>query len=1142
MPVVSPRPPRSRAARRLAGAVGVLLAAALLAGAKPGQPADPPRAGAVKLPDGTIVFFTKNPDEANPPVEGVYLSPQEYKTLLDQAEQLKKLKDAPKPQAPSECRVAGKVEQRGERAVAALTLTYSFRTSAPKTVVALGCQRAFPLAARLDAGKLPVLGSGEDGLTAVIETAGEHTLAVDVEAPVGPQGAKAEVGFELGLPRAAITTLALAPPAGVKKLTVGVRTPADRPGELKRTTEDAAALAKYPLGPAESLEVTWPPPTAPPTAAEAALSAEVDAAVRVGETQVETTATVRLRGPAREWSLVLPPGADVEAKRAAPAAPREPATEPPFVSTPTLVRPADPAKPVWTFRPPEGAGSDWELTVTARRPRPKAGDPKHAGPYPVGPFAVPTAARTAGTARVYAPPTVRLANFKHPPEVRRQDAPPGEEDLAAVFKFAAVGPGPKPAAPLLEFDALPARAFTRVQPSYALRRTDVGWRLEAEAVVTPVRTEVEQVVIEVPAGWQSLEAGPLELVEGVQEVTAASTARQYAVRLLAPQRGPFTLTLTASYPLDPPTAREATVPLPQFPGAVGTAAKLSVTVPEGLEVKATATGPDGTGRELRPANPSAKPSAAVTAVAGQFDKGVTRVHLTSQPYRPELAADVRAEVRLGDHQATVTQTIRFRAADAEVRPLRLRGPAVVTGLRSAPGSPPVDPAGPGEWVLRPPADGARDFTLSVTYALPVPPRRPDQPGPVRLQVGLLWPDAATRIETTVRVWGNGSARRVARFDGPWRELPPEPSPDRDSLPWLTLASNGQSVPLTLELSEPADGTTPAAEVERALIQAWQADDGAVAVRGRFQLRRWSPAGVDVELPSGVVPDVTVDGKRADPALANAGEPGGPRLVRVPVPEPRAGRSVLLDVRYALPPLRPSLLGEIAVVPPRLPGAAFRSPTRWQVVIPHDSVPIYLGRELQPDVRWGWRRGMPAPLAAASTEELDHWVADGTDPDADGEPTASGPSGDALTARQPVPGPVRVYRFGRVKFAAVCSLAVLALGLAASRLRPGLVGPVLGLAGVAAAILAAGWPQPAAQAAAAALPGVVGLAAVLAGLAALRWYYRRRVAYLPGFTRDGAAPSGSAQALPPAQTGSRPSSGSAVVALEGSSRKPAPSGS
>ena len=58
---------------------------------QPGTP-DPIKASALKLPDGTVVFWTKNPEEANPTVEGVILSPQDYKALLEQAELARKVK------------------------------------------------------------------------------------------------------------------------------------------------------------------------------------------------------------------------------------------------------------------------------------------------------------------------------------------------------------------------------------------------------------------------------------------------------------------------------------------------------------------------------------------------------------------------------------------------------------------------------------------------------------------------------------------------------------------------------------------------------------------------------------------------------------------------------------------------------------------------------------------------------------------------------------------------------------------------------------------------------------------------------------------------------------------------------------------
>ena len=1138
-----PRPPSARAAGRAvrAAAGACVLAAAVWlgvpAGGQPPKPAD----AAVKLPDGTIVFYTKSPDDPNPPVEGVYLTPAEFKALVDQGEQLKKLKAAAKPIAPSGCKVRGKVEARGDRTVAALTLTFSARTAAPRSVVLLGCQKGFPVAARLDDGRLPVLSYGDDGLSVLIDAPGEHTVTVELDVPVAARGTGRELGFEVGLPRAAITTLALDPPAGAKKLTVGVRTAADR--DPRQTTGDPAAVAGRPekpvaLGPAELLAVSWDAPTADPAGPGTVTAAETEMAVRVSETQVESVATFRLRGAAKEWLLTLPPGADVVAAPASAPAPKDAPADPPFVTAPagpTLVPPTDPAKPVWTFRPPDGPGPDWVLTATVRQPRPPAADAKHRGPYAVGPFAVTSAARQTGTVRVYAPPGVRLGAFKPGTGVRHQDGVPPEEDLVAVFRFTDVrGPGAvaAPAGPLLEFEARPAPVVVRVRPSHALTRTPAGWRLQTDARVTPpFRAEVEQVMIDVPPGWEGFEAGPPDLVEEVRVVGEGPT-RRLAVTLTAGQRAPFDLTLTATFLSG---SREAILPLPRFPTPADSAVKVveqgatvTAAAPEGLEVRGTATTEDNPApQDLRPPA-GAKPGAA-TQVAGQFDKAVTRVDLTWQVHRPDLAADVRAEVTVQDRQLVVAQTVRLKSAEADARPILFRGPPASTGLR---GTPTPEARGNGEWLFRPPADGAKEFTVSLSYALPVPPRRPDQSGPARVAVGLFWPEPATRVETTVRVWGGGSARRVVGFDGTWRDLPPEPAADRDALPWLTLAGSGANPPLALDLADPADGGVNGTTVDRALVQATVGGDGAVAVRGRFVLRRWSPAGVDLELPAGTVPEITVDGRKADPiATADAGES---RVVRVPLPAPAAGRpGPVLDVRFTAAPVRAvrGELGQATLPAPRLPGAVFRSPPRWQVLVPQDDVPLFLGRDLMTDSRWAVRHGTVGPTAGATPAELEQWLAGGTEPGPDDLPAA----GDAFTARQPVPGPVRLLLVPRVWWVGACSLAALVVGYGLARLRPVLLGPGLAVVGVAAAVAGVGWPQPTAQAAAAVQPGLLLLAVVLAGQALVKWYYRRRVTHLPGFTRTGAEPVGSGSA--PAAPRSSQATGSAAVPLDGAGSQP-----
>ena len=133
----------------------------------------------IRLPDGTYLWY--GPGEGD---ERINLTPQEFQKLLDQLDQLKKQVAAKKAVAPSGCAIRARVEKRGEQLVAVVKLSLSFRTTAPQTPVALGGKKGFLVAAALDGGKLPILETLEDGFAAVIEAAGDHTLTLDLEAPV----------------------------------------------------------------------------------------------------------------------------------------------------------------------------------------------------------------------------------------------------------------------------------------------------------------------------------------------------------------------------------------------------------------------------------------------------------------------------------------------------------------------------------------------------------------------------------------------------------------------------------------------------------------------------------------------------------------------------------------------------------------------------------------------------------------------------------------------------------------------------------------------------------------------------------------------------------------------------------------------
>lgn len=1071
----------------------------------------PPANGLVRLPDGTLLWTGAAP--ADP--DRVWVRPQDLQKLADQADQLKKQLAARKPVTPSGCAVRARVEKRGEATVAALKVTLTVRTAEPNTAVFLGGRRAFLVAAALDGDKSPVVDAADDGFSVLVPAAGDHTATLDLEAPVAGRGGKTEEGFDLGLPRAPITTLALDPPADVRQLTLAAKLPDPpppaKPPEPRRVAGlDPAQLAPrpdgggYPLGPVESVEVTWDPPAATPPA-DAPRSAEVDVTVGITAEAVETAARVRPRGANRFWKVAVPVGATLTADRAAPAA-RDPAMSGAAVVGP----PADPAKPVWTVElPPGAAAADWVFAVTHRTTRPPAADPAYPGPYPVGPVAVLDRARQTGTVKLAAPANVRLVVQGDGLRPVEPSGPAEAGEVAAAYRLAA-GPagGDYPAAPLLTAEARPLAGAVEVRPAYQLTLTDAGWRVRAELRVVPVRREVDALRVDLPPGWRNPAVAPPDLVDGVEAVPADGGRQGLRVKLAAGYRNPFTLTLSATAPAAPGEP----VAFPRFPEAAQRDATVGVTVPDGQEVRGTGREWDGDQpaaweQPLAPVpGPDGKPPKVAAALAGRFDRGPARLDLAWAAARTELTAEVRAAVALHAGQVVVDETVRLRAPDGFGRPVRFRGPPDGRGLQAAP---PLTPAGPGEWAAALPADG-REAVVTIRYALPVPPRPPDAAGPWRVPVGLLWPAGATRAEAEVRVWSRlGTGQAVGVAAGPWRELPPAPDPDQDALPAKTLAGSGPDLPLTLEVGGAGDAAAPV-WVDRGLVQSFASDEGMAAYRVRFLLRRWLADAAEVPIPDGVVGPVQalLDGKPVDAPV------GDGRVLRVPLPEPGPGRAAVLELRYRA---QTGDLGEDAAAAVAWPRAGFAGPVRWQAAGPPGTVPVVLGGRA--DYRWRLRGGLIVAAPAGGPEAADRWFA--------GEPGGDGGAGPTETAAVWLPGPgaVRVVHLPHAGLVVGGSLAALLVGLLIARLPGGLGGPAVALVGGLVAAGAALYPQPAAQAAGAAAPGVAAVGLVVAARAAAGWYHRRRVEHLPGFSRG------------------RPGSAVEVTVVPSSARgRPSPNGS
>ena len=1077
----------------------------------------------VKLPDGTFLWLGSAEGG-----ERVTLSPQEFQKLLDRVDQLKKELAARKPTAPSECAIRGRVEKRGEQLVAALKLTYKFRTTQANTAVALGGRKAFLVGAALDGAKLPVLDTTDDGFAVLVESAGDHVLVLDTEAPVTARVTKAEIGFDLGLPRAPITTFALDPPGGdVKRVTLVTKTPDQ--AQPRRATVDVKQLAPkgnepgLPLGAVESLEVNWEPPASVAQPADQVQNADIDVTVLLTDGFVESAAKIKVRGPAREWKLVAPAAADVSVDRVAVVSGTGP-TQQPVVS-----KPGDPNKPVWKIELPAGStGGDWVITAVVRQARPKTGTTKAAA-SPIGPFAVLDVLKQTGTVSVKAGPHTRFV-FKHGPDLRRAELPSAPEDdvSAALFRLTTGPTGTTPVnAPLLTVEAWPVEGAVRVRPVYKLELTETGWKVRAEIAVKPIRTEVDAITIDVPAEWRGLESEfDPETVQGVSPGKVEGAWGPVTVRLANATKQPFNVVLLGTITV-PPGGREVTVPFPRYPKAVERDAIVTATVPEGLEVRGAGRGWEGDQPAAWGAPLAAVPGAdgkvpkAVAAVTGKAELGFSRAVLNWQPYRPDVAAEIKTDVTVGERQVVVKQEFHLRSGDGLPKSIRFRGPAEAFGLRAVPA---LDSVAPGVWTYSPP--DAKEATLSVSFALPLPAQTD---GPLALPVGLFWLADAARTEANVRVWVSSVTGRTVSTSAPgWRELPPEAVPERDTLPALTLAASAE-YPLALEVRQAAPESAVAVWVERALIEAGATEDGAVNYRARFRLARWLAPAIEVWLPGAIGPNPTarIDGTGA--ALVPVGDADGGRRFRVNLPDVPGGRVTVLEVQYALPGSR-QVLGETAYQPPRVLSAAYSGPVRWLVTEASGSAPFLFSDRARPELRWRWRGPVLAPTAVPRAD-LEHWFNSGGEPDAGGLTPVQ--EGEPLVARQNAPDTLRVARAPWTALVIVCSLVVFLVALVLTRLNAVASGLVVTLLGGAFGVAAVLYPQPAAQAVAAGQPGLVIALLALGVQAVVRWQVRRRVRYLPGFTRTAPEPATGTMAHPvPAS----------VRARSGSTGAPAPTGS
>jgi hypothetical protein len=1078
----------------------LLAACAVLEAAEPTAKTPAKPLDLSKLPPGTIFIIGEEGKDALQQPGVVVLSPEKFKEMLEQIEQLKKQVGPDKPDTPSTCKLTGVVDGDLVR----LKAVFEFQTRKRKSSVTLGCQKAWPTAAVLDDGKLPILPPpGDDGFVVQVEQPGPHRLALDLEVPVASVDAKGtDRGFKMGLPRAAITVVeSLDLPDNVKELRIVTR---QLPGkDAGSKTEDTPALVTrqfaakdlnsrsghrklVALGPVDRLEVSWKGP-APQRPADPILTVQGQIEVRVEETHVTTDAELTLKpdiGQVSQWQIQAPgqPGVNLEVDGADDRAP---------VITPP---PAD-AKgiPVWTIKLREPSSAPLKVRIRARQPR--------AARVGVGPFAVPQAVRQHGLITVSVPPDLR-PKFKTRGEVSQREVTDDQRrgnNTVAVFAYWNLPPAPKPTEPVppaLDVELEPVKGAIETTVHHTLRLANQAWQVSTEIDVSPVRAVVEHLEVELPAGYE-VRASPAILVEPELEIKDAPK-RIGTIKLAQKQSRPFKVVLDGAWPLAQ-GQQALTVPLLR-PAlmvdkvqVIEKGGRVSVSVPEGLELLTARE----TGNETLP--PGRREQ------SWRADRAPAKVELAWQKHRPELAVDGTVDITLTDRQGVVRQRLRFQPAQDPTRELELKAPDFPAGRTPNSGNARLTRRVGSSWGVR-----LGEPTLTLDYAFDLPETNPNGAAR-RVAVPLFWPAAATRGAMRVRVWSEGQSVPVLA-GGPWDEQQTEVVPERDSLPALVLRSSGApgatgpEFPLALRLSDPPGPSLATLTIEKALIQAQVLDAGQQSYRARFLLNKVAARTLDVELPAppgSLGLEAWLDGQalRMKTVDSNGNESESGHIARLRMVSDPQRRWRVLELRYHIPAGGGSL--ETTFHPPRLQGNLWLGRVMWQVSLPADRVPVLVRGQAGVEQRWALRGGLPAPRASWSAAELEHWFSNHEDVRTTFEPPPEfclrRPD---LVCAQATLGPLPVVHFSQQAWLLTCSLLVLAVGLAlyfAPVPRRIFWGVLAGL-GLSLVIVGIGWTDLVPVLVYGCLPGVV----VLLLLIGVQWLvqrrYRRQLVFMPAFSR------------------------------------------
>lgn len=990
----------------------------------------------------------------------------------------------PDKRSPSACKLSG----RAEGDLVQIRAEFAFVTESPNALVFLGLQGAH----LVDEGMLDrssaVLEVGDEGVTARVEREGTHQLVLNlrVPAPTKRSGTLGGVdrGFDLNLPGAAVTTFSFETPGSVKEL------------KWNENVEKARIQGKWELtlGKAKSLAVQWREPITAPGGGPLPV-AEATAVVKILDSHIEVQADIvleDLRGQTKEWVLLVPPQARVV--KTTPAVGIE-------------VIPADGKNPHPILKLKEPTFDRIVATVQVRLPR----------QFPqqrlqLGPFAAQGVTRHQGTILVQSAPEALRGQrplFHRSSEMFQREPPAavGAIDNLGYFQYwDAAGSKGKPG---LELELRAEKTTPEILSEIEVVAKEEGaWRL----VETTLRVTgksgsgtFETLEVEVPAaripgldfalapagngmgGWASclasawgpeksgVAAGGFFLGDDAEVVMTGSAPKRKAA--IAAVNG--VVTLRGKHWIEVGAGR-VRLELPRPVNVVDRGGKESIIVPRSLELLV---------------GPLNEPAADRHEWRTNYESMPPRLDWAWRPYRPEITASMKADLTIGDRFVRIKQVI---ALTPGLRAPRSSGLAGQIPLRSPKGMPrPTIVAGGAltasegniYWVQ---PEGEHVAEIVIEYELPLPARE----GLRRVfESSLVWPELATRQETKVRIWTeSGVAPHLDAFEGSvWRDRGTEVVPGQETLPSRVVAAAGPLQPLRISLDEGGQSPSAPFVAERGFIQMQLDADGNQQYRARFLVRKFFARQLAIELPAPLdqcQPQLILDGKavRSWTRLESS-----PNTLRAEIDSLLYPRAAVLEISYTLPAasVEGSRPWSVALHPPVFADRPNVGPVRWQIGLTQPSA-LFLFGSTPVDFQWKRQGWLLAPEPSLSAADL--------------ERAFSGQEGDdsfvSMTFARAGLEPMQVIALPRMAWLMVCSATALLIGLAllsAARLRAWRIW----IAFVAAVAML--WLGMFNQTLAAALafgmePGLAILAVLFAahGLRAVR--YRRRMLFMPGFTR------------------------------------------